>query len=416
MMRGLRFVLAVAAFVAAAPAARAGVYCSLDQLPYPVPTSYKAVVEDKLTDLRSLVNTQQKVVRRDEYLARAKQLEEKLKAGGLTLDEQLDLSGIYIRLGDKFGDARRVLTTADQSHFLVLAHLAMAYDGLGLPDQAVRCQEKALAAWPARWPNLSLRWSAEQLTWYRRAERYYLELLRQRREEARAKPRDAGNTLDPVFPGLSLEGPDGNYLVGGTRTKRVEPLPEEVPPDALQIAAQLIWWRPFDNRLYWLYGEMLNYHGDVAHAKAVLEELWDPNRTRQYSPRLLYRHLRELTPAAEVGPTQLGWAFFAGAPRDPFAGFAHQVGLAATADATRRMYSEEQPVTRDVKPAPSDGGGEKPARAAPPPPSGFQLPDWRTVAVSFAAGLFVMALIQFQWREWARRRERALATRRQLTS
>jgi hypothetical protein len=406
-MRGFRFVLAVAVSVAAAPAARAGVYCSLDQLPYPVPTSYKAVVEDKLTDLRSLVNTKQKVVRRDEYLARAKQLEEKLKDGGLTMDEQLDLSGIYIRLGDKFGDARRVLENADQSNFLVLAHLAVVYDGLNLPKNAVAYQEKALAAWPPVWPNLSVRWTPEQLSWYRRAERYYLELLRQRQEEARTGARDAGGNVDAVFPRLRLEVPDGHYLVGGPSAKRIDRLPEDVPPDALQIVAQLVWWRPFDNRLFWLYGEMLNYHGDVAHAQMVLDELSKFDGTRKFSPRALHRHLLELEETLKVGPNERSWALFAAAPRDPSAGFAYQVGLAGTAAATQKLYKEEPTIPSEV-PA---------GRVSPPSPSaGSWLPDWRTVAVSFAAGLFVMAMIQFQWREWSRRRERALAARRELTS
>ena len=411
MMRTFRFVLAVAVSVVAAAAARAGVYCSLDQLPYPVPTAYKAVVEVKLTDLRSLVNTQQTVLRREQYLKRAEELEEKAKGGALTLDEQLDLSGIYIRLGDRFGDARRVLEKADQTHFLVLAHLAVVYDGLNLPKNAVAYQEKALAAWPPAWPNLSVRWTAEQLTWYRRAERYYLELLRRREEEARTGARDAGGTVDAVFPRLRLEVPDGHYLVGGPPLNRIERLPEDVPPDALQIVAQLVWWRPFDNRLFWLYGEMLNYHGDVAHAQQVLNELSKFDGTRKFSPRALHRHLRELEETLKVGPNERSWALFAAAPRDPSAGFAYQVGLAGTAVATQKLYKEEPTVPSEVP-----AGGASPTATPPPPPAGTWLPDWRTVAVSFAAGLFVMALVQFQWREWSRRRGRALSARREVTS
>src|SRR5262249_28609769 len=48
-------------------------------------------------------------------------------------------------------------------------------------DRAVTEEEQALKAWPVVLAGLT----AEELAWYRRAERYFLILLQQRRQEAR---------------------------------------------------------------------------------------------------------------------------------------------------------------------------------------------------------------------------------------
>jgi hypothetical protein len=415
MMRAFRFALAVAVSVAAAPAARAGVYCSLDQLPYPVPAAYQAV-NGRLSDLRSLVNTEEKVARQDVYRKRAEELEAKAQGDGLTLDERLDLSGIYLRLNQP-GKALPVLEKADRTHHLVLAQLATVYDSLGLLDKAVAHQEKALEAWPAVWPNLSLRWGPEQLTWYRRAERYYLELLRLRQQEARTGARGATNTLDNLFTRLRMEDADGRYLVGGPRSRLPERLPEDVPPDAREVVAQLMWWLPFDNRLFWLYGEVLNYQGDVADAHAVLDEFFKVRGTRKIDSRVLFNHRRALRESVDAwsNPYTL---FYVAAPRAPLAGpdgaAAQEVGMLAALQAGGKVARGE---VTSLPGEQSAGTATPPNRDRPAPPAGGTwLPDWRTVAVSFAAGLFVMALVQFQWREWSRRRERALAARRELTS
>ena len=55
-MRRCTFVLTIALVVATTGTVRAGMYCSLDQLPYPVPRQY-TVVLSKLGDLRGIVNT-----------------------------------------------------------------------------------------------------------------------------------------------------------------------------------------------------------------------------------------------------------------------------------------------------------------------------------------------------------------------
>ena len=78
----------------------------------------------------------------------------------------------------------------------------------------------------------------------------------------------------PLFPKLKFDGTDGRYLVGGPKTKGAERLQDDVPPDAAGWSTQLTWWHPFDNRLFWLYGELLNYRGDVLNAQVVLEEFF----------------------------------------------------------------------------------------------------------------------------------------------
>jgi hypothetical protein len=428
MMRGFRFAVAAAVFVAVAGMARAGVYCSLDQLPYPVPASHQAV-ESKLGTLRAVPNKEQEDVNtvRKDYLKRAEELNKKDNKTGLTLDERIDLSGIYLRLNEN-AKAVDVLANSDQSHFLVQAHLAAAYHSLWeadpqrtiLLERAIEHQKKAIAAWPAVWPNLALRWSPEQLTWYRRAERYYLELLKIRQQQARTNPQNASNALDPLFPGLRTEV-DENYQVGGPPLQRVERLPEEVPPDARQLVAQLMWWRPFDNQLYWLYGELLNYNGDVANAAKVLNAFYSPeNKTRKLNNQMLRRHAFDLAEHAGAWANPYG-ILYAAAPRalpaDGAAGAFQEAALLAALTVGEKVSKGEltggtesvaPPKTGDLPPP----SGAPPAKAA----NSSWLLDWRTAAVGFVAGLFVMALLQFQWREWSRRRERVLAGRRELTS
>jgi hypothetical protein len=407
MMRTFRFALAVAVSVAAAPAARAGVYCSLDQLPYPVPNSF-AGVNIALAGVRSPRNAVEgQDQRRKEYLKRADELRAKQKQSGLTVDECVELSGVYLRLGDRYDDAIDVLKGADQRHFLVLAHLAEAYHQKDpqLWDRAVFYQQQALKAWPA----VSLRWSLEQLTWYRRAEQYYLEMLYLRNQERLAK-KQSWDTVDALFPRLRFETPDAGYEVGGP-SRRGERPAEDAPQDALAVVTQLMFWAPFDNRLAWLYGELLNHRGDVTSAQEVFKELVE-KRKLNATVRPLYKHYLVLEDGAKAWKQALEnrheLMFLARPPAllappgaGPLALEASQVGAAAAAKS-----ADSLPPNLSTSPG----------RDAAAPAGGTWLPDWRTVAVSFAAGLFVMALLQFQWREWSRRRERALAARRELTS
>jgi len=413
-MNRFTFILSVALVVAATGSVRAGIYCSLDGLPYPVPTAFKPVWI-KVGELRAVVNMDAKAkdnVFQKKYLERMQELQAKEQRGELTLDERIDLSGIYLRLPLSEGKAVDLLKSADQTDYLVLAHLAAAYFGLGALDKAVDFQEKALAAWP----EVSLRWSAEQLNWYRRAERCFLELLRLRQQDVR-KGITLGENVDLLFPRLHFETPDGRYDVGGQPGKRAERLVDDAPADARQLVAQLVWWLPMDNRVYWLYGELLNYCGDIQGAHKVFEELGGFS-TRSLNKLMTFRkHSKEFDQGWLVWKNRYKIGFLV-APRTlqtvPCAADLDEVGLLAALSIGESLDDEKKSaallagqlptVTQPIEPLPIS-----------PPASVSWLPDWRTVVVSFAAGMVFMSLLWLQWQQWSRRRAAAHEARRELT-
>jgi len=406
------FALTIAAVIAMSGTVRAGVYCSVDELPYPVPTNVKGV-RSKLGDIRGPLNPDKKPEDNpalQKYVKRQKELEAKQQRGELTEDERIDLSGVYLRL-QKNGEAIGLLKQADQTNGLVLAHLAAAYLEIGYLDQAVAFEEKALAAWP----EVSLRWSLPQLAWYRRAERYFLELLRLRQQEARRDMKVYTN-VDALFPRLRFEAPDGRYEVGGPPVKTEDRLQDDAPDDALALVTQLVWWLPFENRLYWLYAELLNYRGDLQGAHTAFEDLGavGSTRTREMSSKAVFlRHFRAFSMGWRVWLNR-HWMAYAVMPRtlqtEPSSLIGYEIGQMNVLRIQERL---DDPVKgeefRDslAPPVVPPSVSVRPVEApAPPPPasSGMWLPDWRTVVVSFAAGMLFMALLLFQWREWARRR------------
>jgi hypothetical protein len=315
-----------------------------------------------------------------------------------------------------------LLKQADQTNFLVLAHLAAAYFGIGYFDQAVAFEEKALA----EWPEVSLRWSRPQLTWYRRAERYYLELLRLRQQEAR-QGMTVWGSVDALFPRLRFETPDGRYEVGGPPAKQVERLQGDAPDDALPLVAQLVWWLPFDNRLYWLYGEVLNYRGDFEGAHQVFDDLGKFDSTRKMTRVTTFtRHHREFEAAWRLWQQRhkIGYLLM---PRslqgDPGAAHLYEAGLLTVLKIDEKLDDPKEgkqfrTELLAFEPSSMTTAPTKPATDSPAPPStssAMWLPDWRTVVVSFAAGMLFMGLLLLQWREWSRRRGLAQSARRELT-
>src|SRR5207244_13193671 len=133
---------------------------------------------------------------RREFLAARAKLQAKSRAEGLTEEEKVNLSGYLIRLR-QYQEAIDLLTpvaTRACRNFMVFANLATAEQQAGQLERAVNHLEQAQDVWPQEWPNVS----AEQLRWYRQAEKYHLILVRHRwaqgRPAALAQPQ-----LDPLF-------------------------------------------------------------------------------------------------------------------------------------------------------------------------------------------------------------------------
>jgi hypothetical protein len=321
-----------------------------------------------------------------QFERKAAELEAQERAGALSTLDRVDLGACYIRMG-RDQDAIRVLEAGDRKHFLILANLATAYHGIGQFDRAIAYQRQALDAWPAVWAG----WTEAQLQHYRRVDRYYLTLLQLRyREQLRAGGRPVRvTTVDELFPKVRFVGPSGQYEAGAL----AQASRDEVPVDATLIALQLVVWLPFDDRLYWLLGELLNASGNVQYAYDVFDELV---YARRVDTRELAQHRQVLRDAVlaykawgEPG-TRLAllWAL-----SPPAAGSLTQAGAPFAA-----QFKPQLAAGPALRP-----GGDSAVETPPPPPPNW-LPDWRPLAVGFGAGVVVALLGALQWREWRRKR------------
>jgi tetratricopeptide (TPR) repeat protein len=415
-MRGLRLLLTAVLCLAVAGAARAGVYCSLDNLQFPVPPAHKDV-KSLLGGVRSVRNAEKKeeqLLIQKKYKAAAEALEEKAKAGQLPVEAVIELSGLYLRLGYD-GKAVALLDKADQDHFLVRAHLAVASHNQGQLNRAIKYQQQALDIWPKEAPGFT----PEQLAWYRRVERYYLEFLRLRYQDM-LRGKQPGDAVDALFPHLRFDTAEGRYELGGPPVD--SPAADAIPLDAVALMAQLVWWVPFDNHLYWLYGEVRNYRGDVVGAEDVLTELTTITGTRRMD-RNNYPTANRHAQALFYGKQLLGfqrdllWMLHPRLPgAAPGGDLPAEMGGLFAADRARYMEDNRSkffvPPVSDKIPS-----GPETTPTVPPtaPQTASWLPDWRTVVVSFAAGMIVMALLSLQVREWQRRRALRESGLRQLT-
>jgi hypothetical protein len=293
---------------------------------------------------------------RAKYVRQVRELEDKQKTKDLTVKERVNLSACYVRLGryqqavQLLEETRRGLKEDEPWRFLVLANLAAAYEGEGqFPDRALDAEREALRVWPLKVEG----WDQARWHGYRRAERFHWTLMQLRRREqllSRGKP-VLFTTADPLFgTEVRFAGPGGKYQAG--------PLPltlADLPPDAAAIGLQLVLWLPLDNRLYWLYGELLNAQGQVREGYAILDELASNARNMSGVPELM----------------------------------AHRKVLFTARDAVAPDRPEEP---AEEKPAPA------------PAASATWLPDWRPLVVGFASGAVVAVVLALQWQEWRRRR------------
>jgi hypothetical protein len=332
-------------------------------------------------------------------------LEDKQRTGSLSPSDRVNLGACLIRMG-RYTQARKVLEESlaavppDSSvRFLLLLNLASAYqEDADLLQRAIDTQRQALRAWPAVWVG----WNRWEWTWYRHAEQYALTVMQLRQ---RAQIRNQGRPAldfpqyDELFPKVQFVGPSREYEAGGIAFDQLNGL----PADAEMIVLQLLLWRPHDNQLYWLYGELLNVRGQVDWAFSVLDYLATQQRLGNRDLRRHQMVLREALPVYEklfTDPSGSGenlrlqatilWAL---APRGALLapGIGPAVselgGMAAASYAGRSLDSF-------------------PAQAPSTAPNSV-LPDWRHVVVGFLAGIVVAVLGILQWQQWRRPRRAA---------
>jgi tetratricopeptide (TPR) repeat protein len=375
----MRMMPAVLLALLLAPGARAGLYLSKDADPWPFPTIPRAIAltfgdrqsfgrvkqrERQPVEVQNSFAAEQD--RKKDYvkelLGRERALKEQAAAGKLSVEDRIDLGAIYI-LGKKPDQAIAVLSEAlkeEPKNYKVLANLATAYFASNLHDRATSYQEQMLS--PGVWPKRVEGWPPARLRWQRRAENYFLTLMQKRAQADRLQPGGprGGVHLDALFPGVRFSMPDGQYAAGEISPRSQDRL----PPDAVELVAQILRWQPDDLALQWLLAELYNARGEVRAASQILDFLRGMGLTGPNGE--LEKHREALKAEVERNP--------------------------GTAD-------PNPPVPRQA---------ETPGQAvdAAPPPGDNQnwLPDWKTLGVGFGAGALVGMLLVLQLRLVFRRR------------
>ena len=321
-------------------------------------------------------------------------LEEVQNQGLLSTLERVSLGAGYIRLG-RLPEAIRLLEAGDKTHPLILANLATAYFDSGEYDVAARHQAELLRRWPGVLPG----WTQDDLARARAVELLFERVIRNRADEARRNLR-RDLPLDPLFPGFRVETAEGDYEPWNLP----QSLRDRLPVDAEDTLMRLLLAVPHDRRLYWQFGELCAVLGRIEVAARVLNDLVDEGLEFQG----LRRHRKILNEAATLMrafnsrlPTFQFYASGMTLARGPLLPAASGPVLLAsawmaplTAEHFKTDWEWEllRRAAEQVAPEPATSR-----------PSGTPLDYWRHLAVSFAFGFLVAALIGFQIQEWRRR-------------
>jgi hypothetical protein len=214
-----------------------------------------------------------------------KYLKEKTKLGRnplreVTVEDRINLSYFLIRLGQA-KDARDILKPLQSKagpHFMVFSNLATAYQMLADSSPFSQRKGQLIAAWSALrqaqklWPKKWPGWTPGQLKWLKQVEQVQQKLIQLRLKDPPPKRGEPFSDVDHLF-GFKFVGKKGQY---GPGPFSISPKKEDVA-----VVQQLLTWLPQDDRLYWLFGELLNARGDVGLAAQILENcVWSRGITQ----------------------------------------------------------------------------------------------------------------------------------------
>lgn len=249
-MHRCRSIVAVLAVLVLAPAGRAGLYYSGEQVAE-LPSQWRGFLLDQRL-LRTIavkpMNGVAASPARERYLQEADKLERLSRERNLSSDEAADLGALYIRLGDpaRAVEVLRLAQRQHPNHFHIVANLGTAWQLQGDFEQAIECLQQSARLAPGK---------------LQKAEEYQLKLARLRKGRA-ANSQD----LDDLF-GVRYVNDDGKFepgKLGAAERKKLS-------ADAAAISQQLALWLPADGLLLWQLAELANAHGDVRTAAAIFE-------------------------------------------------------------------------------------------------------------------------------------------------
>lgn len=228
----MRPLLTIFALLLLSPAARAGLYVSVESL-RELPSDWRGFLPDhralRMTAAPAFIPVVPTGPLRDTYADAALKLESAARTRPLTVDEAADLGGLYVRLGEpaKAVELLRRSAREHPDHFRTAANLGTAWHLTGDLTQAEAALEEAVRLAPED---------------AKPAERLHLKLVRLRKKEG---PGAASGT-DALFD-------------------------ETLPPDALALIQRLALWMPGDGRLLWQVGEIAHTLGDDRAAANILD-------------------------------------------------------------------------------------------------------------------------------------------------
>jgi hypothetical protein len=209
-------------------------------------------------------------------------------------------------------------------------------------------------------------------------------------------------TVDALFPGVPCKDATGEFTPGPLDPKAAQ----QLPPDSVFIVAQLVLWLPFDDRLFWLLGEVANARdGDYNLSYEVLKELEGPRNfivpeVRAHRKVLQQARLAANTMYYEMKVDKLRRAGLEGAHYTlaPL----HSLlppGVLWVVDAAGWAQTVEK-LEREPSPPPESASSDN--RSTVPPPK-YAL-DWRQILTGFAIGIVLALLGVLQVRQSRRRR------------
>jgi hypothetical protein len=433
-----------------APLARAGVYIPAEMAWWvATPTDEYDKFKEKYSLLKNLginrTKEEQGNVEANEALQKIQSryknqieaLSAKEKAGTLSTQDRLNLSGYHLRLyapgnEEHLEKAIAVLTTdgrtpVDTSNALLLANLATAIS-LRQPIEPQRLQEAMdwLAMAIEAWPNASVDCpDPGLLNWFLRAEKLHYRLLSLRYREAvhdaslpaqERVRRERESGVDDLFPVLQKSWSRDGYSAGVLKPRDALEIPAEAP----LLVTQLIYWLPHDPRLYWLLAELQNAaQGRFLDTLEMFVQL-----SNAYHRSLISEHRRVLLQAKQWSATlqteelrivenQLFYSL--GIPTGdekhpgllPLFELPLPMGALPTLNAVALIAAVNQAdLTKSEHPPPQADISQTEAKKEPPPaPNARWTLEWNQIIGGFFAGALVTLLGGQQMREFLRRRK-----------
>ncbi|MCI0641844.1 MAG: tetratricopeptide repeat protein [Gemmataceae bacterium] len=240
----------------------------------------------------------------------------KADANLLTEEQKINLSEVLIRRRRTQEAIHLLQPLSRGKNLLAQSNLATAYFHAQQLDRAQVTIKEALKVWPEHFGGMdeaivkfyqSIGWTEHELNYYKKAEKYFEQLVRLRLRESLQK-KAMFESVDALFDdGKNPPSPvrfiaeSGKFEAG--RIAKAEKA--KLPRDALEIVQQLLIWLPEDLRLYWLLGEIYNAMADnpdpdnrrkyLLAAKQIFDELAPPPpASGSLRAKEFLKHLRTL--------------------------------------------------------------------------------------------------------------------------